>query len=257
MAVYINGVRTDRERYTVVLAAEAVAASTRYLLIDRSQVYGSATLPFPHPAAANLILDKLLFNGVLTISAIWDIQIGVVTDIDATDANVLWVAQYEFGTSGGLDLFPDLYPLNLGIRQVAAKAADAAEAGTNATTIIATAGFDTTADLGRFVLMTSGAGNGLRRRITAMADANTATVKTFGATAPASGDTFQVVDDMGTYFASNNTSRNTTNFQTDVTLVTPTGTSTAPAVGDLVVDLVESSGTSTLDFNLLCQYRTE
>ena len=43
-------------------------------------------------------------------------------------------------------------------------------------------------------------------------------------------------------------------YQTDVTLANPTGVAVAPAAGDIVVELEEISGTTTIDFSVELEY---
>jgi hypothetical protein len=70
----------------VTLGAEAVAASTAYVLVDLSD-----TTNFPHGNTAELHLLGLILSTEKAGDGAFDIWVGVVTENDATDGSVTWV----------------------------------------------------------------------------------------------------------------------------------------------------------------------
>ena len=72
--------------FVVNLGAEAVAASTPYVLVDLSD-----TTNFPHGLTTELHLLGLILEAEKAGDGVYDIWIGVVTENDATDGSVDWV----------------------------------------------------------------------------------------------------------------------------------------------------------------------
>jgi len=84
-----------RERYFASLGAEAVAASTPYVLVDLSD-----TTNFPHEMTNALHLLGLILHAEKASDGVFDIWVGVVKENDATDGSVEWVHVYHLEASG-------------------------------------------------------------------------------------------------------------------------------------------------------------
>lgn len=76
--------------YTAVLGAEAVSASTGYVLVDLSD-----TTNFPHGRTSGLRLLGVFLTTEKAGDGAFDIWLGVVTENDATDGSVAWVRCYH------------------------------------------------------------------------------------------------------------------------------------------------------------------
>ena len=74
------------DKYLAVLGAEAVAASTAYVLVDLSD-----TTNFPHANTRAIVLHDLYLTGEKASTGIYDIWVGVVTEVDATNGSVDWL----------------------------------------------------------------------------------------------------------------------------------------------------------------------
>lgn len=74
-----------RTTYTAILGAEAVAASTPYVLIDLSD-----TTNFPHSNTNWLNVLGLVLNAEKGSDGVYDVWIGIVTENDATDGTAEW-----------------------------------------------------------------------------------------------------------------------------------------------------------------------
>lgn len=74
-----------RPVFAVNLGAEAVAASTAYVLVDLSD-----TTNFPHSNTAGLHLLGLMLSAEKAGDGVHDIWVGVVTENDATDGTAEW-----------------------------------------------------------------------------------------------------------------------------------------------------------------------
>jgi hypothetical protein len=72
--------------HTICLSAEAVAASTAYVLVDLSD-----TTNFPHLGTDHLYLQKLILNTEKAGDGVYDIWIGVITEVDATNGTAEWI----------------------------------------------------------------------------------------------------------------------------------------------------------------------
>jgi len=77
---------TARPVHIVNVGAEAVAASTAYVLVDLSDVTN-----YPHAKTAELHLLGLILEAEKASDGIYDIWVGVVTENDATDGSVQWI----------------------------------------------------------------------------------------------------------------------------------------------------------------------
>lgn len=75
-----------RPAYAVTLGAEAIAASTPYVLVDLSDITN-----FPHGNTAEIHLLGLILTTEKASDGAFDIWLGVVTENDATDGSVTWV----------------------------------------------------------------------------------------------------------------------------------------------------------------------
>ena len=102
-----------RARYFVSLGAEAVAASTPYVLVDLSDITN-----FPHKNTNALHLMGLILHAEKASDGVFDIWVGVVTECDATDGSTEWVHVYHLEASGNAtdstDRFAQLIDFTLG-----------------------------------------------------------------------------------------------------------------------------------------------
>jgi len=73
-------------KYTAVLGAEAVAASTAYMLVDLSD-----TTNYPHVRTTELHLLWLSLNAEKASDGIYDIWVGAITEVDATNRTADWL----------------------------------------------------------------------------------------------------------------------------------------------------------------------
>lgn len=80
----------SRPAFVVVLGAEAVAASTPYVLVDLSD-----TTNFPHNLTSGLHLLGLVLSAEKASDGVYDVWVGVVTENDATDGSVTWAAVFH------------------------------------------------------------------------------------------------------------------------------------------------------------------
>jgi len=76
----------NRPVQAVTLGAEAVAASTPYVLVDLSD-----TTNFPHSNTQEVHLLGLILSAEKATDGVFDVWVGVVTENDATDGSVTWV----------------------------------------------------------------------------------------------------------------------------------------------------------------------
>ena len=77
---------SHRPKFTAVLGAEAVAASTAYVLVDLSD-----TTNYPHTKTGEIHLLGLDVNIETQSDGIYDMWIGVITEVDATNGTADWV----------------------------------------------------------------------------------------------------------------------------------------------------------------------
>ena len=176
------------------LGAEAVAASTPYVLIDLDDI---AIFPNPH-----VMGDKTKYIDLLSLSidaethatGVFDVWVGVIYEVDATNGSAQWFQVWHL------------------------------EGDTNATD-----------GKTRFAQQIDFTGRG----------ANPEGLNC-------------LVNDAGdglVYQASNQEQAGHTNWQTDTTLTSASGTAVAPGAGDLVVWVEEVGGTGNIDFNIAALYR--
>lgn len=85
----------SRAAWWVNLGAEAVAASTPYVLVDISD-----TVNFPHSKATHVHLLGLLLNTEKASDGVFDIWVGVVTECDGTDGTAQWVHVFHIEAAG-------------------------------------------------------------------------------------------------------------------------------------------------------------
>ena len=78
------------------LDVRAAAADTGYVLIDLSNI-----TDYPHRNAAAIILNALHVEAEVLASGVYDILVGVITEVDATNGSVNWVARFQMETSVG------------------------------------------------------------------------------------------------------------------------------------------------------------
>ena len=81
--------------WMAALGAEAVAATTNYVLIDLSDVTN-----FPHLFVNRVILHNLRLHGEKAADGAYDIWVGVVTRVDATNGDVSWIHVFHLEASG-------------------------------------------------------------------------------------------------------------------------------------------------------------
>lgn len=84
-----------RARYFVSLGAEAVAASTPYVLVDLSDITN-----FPHEMTNALHLLGLILHAEKASDGVFDIWVGVVIENDETDGSVEFIHVYHLEASG-------------------------------------------------------------------------------------------------------------------------------------------------------------
>lgn len=93
----------ERDTFLAVLGAEAVAASTPYVLIDLSD-----STNFPHTSTGSVRLLGLFLNAEKA-SGIFDVWVGVVTENDATDGSVTWLYRFDLQFLGAAGMEPKHY----------------------------------------------------------------------------------------------------------------------------------------------------
>lgn len=77
-----------RPMYSATIVGEALAVTTRYILVDLSDVSG-----YPHKDNAGLRLYRLTIQvEKQTGTGKWDIKVGIVLECDATNGTVQWFA---------------------------------------------------------------------------------------------------------------------------------------------------------------------
>ena len=84
-----------KTRYTAVLGAEAVAASTAYVLVDLSD-----TTNYPHAGTQELHLLGLDVHTEKASTGIYDIWVGVITEVDATNGTADWIEVFHLEANG-------------------------------------------------------------------------------------------------------------------------------------------------------------
>lgn len=72
--------------FQATLNVSAIAASTSYVLVDLSDATN-----FPHTDTTNVWLKKLIIDGEKDSDSEYDIKVGVVTEVDASDGSVDWI----------------------------------------------------------------------------------------------------------------------------------------------------------------------
>ena len=81
--------------YFVSLGAEAVSASTAYVLVDLSD-----NTNFPHTETNAVHLLSLVLHTEKASDGVYDIWVGVVTENDVTNGSVDWVHVFHLEASG-------------------------------------------------------------------------------------------------------------------------------------------------------------
>ncbi len=85
----------ERETYFVSVGAEAVSGSTAYVLVDLSDITN-----FPHKATTALHLMGLILHAEKASDGVYDIWVGVITEVDATNGTAEWIHVYHLEASG-------------------------------------------------------------------------------------------------------------------------------------------------------------
>ena len=158
--------------FYATLEAQDAAADTRYILVDKSDGTN-----FPHTADAALKVDSLIVNLDKEGTGNWEVRIGVVQEVDATNGSVKFFHVSQ-------------------IRSAA------------------------TEPVNYQVVYHSQA----KREL------------------------------VHGHIVSTNDASGSTNWQTDVNLTNPAGTTTGPDAGDIVMEIDEDTGTSTLSFSITVEY---
>lgn len=78
-----------------ILSKEAVAASTAYILVDLS-----LTSTYPHGDADYLTLHSLMLNAEKASDGVYDVRVGVITELDATNGTAAWVHEFHLEAVG-------------------------------------------------------------------------------------------------------------------------------------------------------------
>jgi hypothetical protein len=98
--------------FTAVLGIEALAASAMYQLIDLSD-----TANYPQSGTAAIILKRLRLHAEKAATAAYDIWVGVVSEVDATDGSAKWLHGFHLEANGnptdGTDRFAQELEFNL------------------------------------------------------------------------------------------------------------------------------------------------
>jgi hypothetical protein len=81
--------------FAVMLGAEAVSASTGYVLVDLSD-----TTNFRHDSTGEVHLLGLVLTAEKAGDGVYDLWVGVVTEVDATDGSVSWVQAFHMEAVG-------------------------------------------------------------------------------------------------------------------------------------------------------------
>lgn len=79
----------------VALGAEAVAASTGYVLVDLSD-----TTNYKHVGTTEIHLLGLSLGTEKAGDGVFDVWVGVVTEVDATDGSVTWIERFDIEAVG-------------------------------------------------------------------------------------------------------------------------------------------------------------
>ena len=77
-------------KYFASLGAEAVAASTPYVLVDLSD-----TTNFPHEDTVGIFLHGLILSAEKASDGLYDIWVGVITELDADNGTADWIHVYH------------------------------------------------------------------------------------------------------------------------------------------------------------------
>lgn len=85
----------EKLRYTAILGAEGVTASTPYVLVDLSD-----TTNFKHTKTGWLSLEGLNVHAEKASDGAYDVWVGVVTECDATDGSAEWVHCFHLESVG-------------------------------------------------------------------------------------------------------------------------------------------------------------
>lgn len=84
-----------RDIHVVNVGAEAVAASTGYVVVDLSD-----TSNFPHSNTDHLHLLSLILSSEKASDGIFDVWVGVVYEVDGSDGSVQWLHVFHLQAVG-------------------------------------------------------------------------------------------------------------------------------------------------------------
>ena len=102
-----------RKTFVVNLGAEAISASTPYVLIDLSD-----STNFPHSEINWINLLGLILNAEKASDGVYDVWVGVVTENDATDGSAQWVHVWHLESAhnptDSTDRFSEVVSFTLG-----------------------------------------------------------------------------------------------------------------------------------------------
>ena len=76
----------DECRFVASLGAEAVSASTAYVLVDLSD-----STNFPHNHTGYILLKSLRLHAEKASDGVYDVWVGVITEVDASNGTADWL----------------------------------------------------------------------------------------------------------------------------------------------------------------------
>lgn len=107
------------------LSVEAIAASTAYVLVDLSDTAG-----FPHGDTNYLVLESLMAHFEKASDGVYDVWVGVITEVDATNGTAAWLHTFHLEAVGNAtdstDRFAQVVPFG-GLSLTVNAAADGLE----------------------------------------------------------------------------------------------------------------------------------
>lgn len=104
---------SSRAKFTACLGAQAVAASTPYVLVDLSD-----TTNYPHTKTGEVHLLGLMLNTEKASDGVYDIFVGVISEVDATNGTAEWFKVFHLehvnNTTDSTDRFAQVVDFSLG-----------------------------------------------------------------------------------------------------------------------------------------------
>ncbi len=96
----------------VMMDVQGLAVDARYVLVDLSNI-----TDFPHDGIDHILVRRLMVSVEQHSSGLFDINFGVVKEVDATNGSVAWFKKINFEV-GGQDDFDFHYPNGLSLQLV-------------------------------------------------------------------------------------------------------------------------------------------